>query len=129
MESVLKEKKWLKRVIEVTDENGVELLTYSGRGIGTEKIKVGDLESKGQSELGWFVPKFELTGNSKYKVEVRIWPWLTIRSLTVERNGKIIYSEGSIPYEVSRFTEIAQLCGFLVLLVGPPYLLLLVLNG
>ncbi len=129
METRLLARQWLKRVIEVTEGATVTTLVYSGRGIGSEKVAVDGVETTDRSQLLWFVPRFEVaSGEDRYVFQVRVWPWLTLRSLTIEKNGAQIYAEGSAPYPVSRFTEVAQLAGFMALLIGPLCLGLLALR-
>ena len=129
METKLLSRQWLKRVIEVTEGETVTLLVYSGRGIGSEKVAVDGAETIDRSRLLWFVPRFEVeSGGDKYVFNVRVWPWLTLRSLKIEKNGEQIYAEGSEPYRVSSLTEVAQLAGFAALLLGPVFLGLLALR-
>jgi len=129
METKLLSRQWLKRVIEVAEGDAVTRLVYSGRGIGSEKVAVDGVESTDRSRLLWFVPRFEVaSGEDNYVFQVRVWPWLTLRSLVIEKNGEQIYAEGSKPYHVSRLTEVAQLAGFAALLLGPVFLGLLALR-
>ena len=129
MEAKLLARQWLKRVVEVTDGDEVNTLVYSGRGIGSEKVAVNGAETTDRSDLLWFVPRFEVTnGDDRYVFQVRVWPWLTLRSLQIEKNGEQIYTEGSEPYPVSKLTEIAHLIGCTALLVGPLFIGLLTLR-
>ncbi len=119
----------MKRVIEVTEGETVTMLVYSGRGIGSEKVAINGVETTDRSRLLWFVPRFEIaSGEDKYVFQVRVWPWLALRSLTIEKNGAQIYAEGSEPYRVSKLTEVAQLAGFAALLLGPVFIGLLALR-
>lgn len=128
MEAKLLARHWLKRVIEFTDGDSVSRLVYSGRGIGSEKVVVDGIESTDRSAVCWFVPRFEIRrGEDVYVFQVRVWPWLALRSLTIEKNGVQIYAEGTEPYPVSKFSEAAQLAGFAALASGPVVLTLLVL--
>ena len=129
MQAKLLDRQWLKRVIEVVEGDTVTRLVYSGRGIGSEKVIVDGAETRDRSRLMWFVPSFEVaSGEDTYVFQVRVWPWLTLRSLKIEKNGVKIYAEGSEPYRVSGFTEVAQLAGFATLLIGPALLLMLALR-
>lgn len=129
MQVKLVDRKWLKRIIEIDDGDSVTTLVYSGRGIGSEKVIVDGDETTDRSELLWFVPRFAVTrGDDEYVFQVRVWPWLTLRSLKIEKNGVQIYAEGGEPYRVSRLTEIAQLASFSALLIGPVFLGLLTLR-
>ena len=119
----------MKRVIEVVDGDTVTTLVYSGRGIGSEKVIVDGAETRDRSRLLWFVPRFEVaSGVDTYVFQVRVWPWLALRSLKIEKNGVAIYTEGSEPYRVSGFTEVAQLASFAALLIGPAFLVMLALR-
>jgi hypothetical protein len=125
MNSMLKSRSWLKRVIEVPTANGPVLVTYNGRGRGTETVAVENDKIVTRSRL-WFVPRFELVhNNDKFVIQVRVWPWLTIRSLTVQHNDELIYSEGSPPYLVTRKTEVYQAicCCLIVAVILLNYLL------
>ena len=129
MEAKRLDKQWLKRVIEVVDGDTVTTLVYSGRGIGSEKVIVDGAETRDRSQLLWFVPRFEVaSGENTYVFQVRVWPWLALRSLKIEKNGVAIYTEGSEPYRVSGFTEVAQLASFAALLIGPAFLVMLALR-
>lgn len=129
MQVKLLARQWLKRVVEVTDDDMITTLVYSGRGIGSEKVVVDGAETTDRSELLWFVPRFEIAhGGDEYVVQVRVWPWLALRSLRIEKNGAQIYAEGDEPYRVSRYTEIAQLAGCAALLIGPVVIGLLALR-
>lgn len=125
MEASLKRKGWLIREIEVLDGDTITTLMYSGRGFGTEKVVIGDSELIGRSPYGWFVPIFEAsTRDGEYVVQVRIWPLLAIRSLAISKDGKLIYSEGPPPYQVTRATESIQLLIAFSFIIVPALLLL-----
>jgi len=99
MEAVLKKRGWLKRIVEINDGNKTLLLTYNGRGSGCESASIqGDiLVEKSKASLTWFVPEFDLTyKEDKYLVEVKVWPWLALRSIMIKKNGNLIYSEGKV---------------------------------
>jgi hypothetical protein len=43
----------------------------------------------------WFVPRFESAIDAMLAVlEVRVWPWLAVRSLRLHIDGQTIYEEG-----------------------------------
>lgn len=120
MESNLVQKSWLKRVIKIPEID--ETITYSGRGIGTEKCVVSGEEFISQSTFGWFVPEFDFNyNNMSFNVQARVWPWpwLGLRSLVVSLDGKRIYSEGGEPYKVTRFTETFHLVLWFTLTFAP----------
>ena len=123
MDNQLIAKGWLKREIKIPDCE--EAITYSGRGFGTEKVSIGINEFPSQSEYGWFVPEFDFKHNGiHYNVQVRVWPWVALRSLEVYQNERLIYSEGSKPYKVTKITETTQLILWFVLFLMPLLVLL-----
>lgn len=120
MESNLVQKGWLTRVVKLPGTD--ETITYSGRGLGTEKCIVSGKEFVSQSEFGWFVPEFDFNHNNmNFNVQARVWPWpwLSLRSLEVSLNGHTIYSEGGSPYKVTKLTEMFQLASWFALSFGP----------
>ena len=118
MHATLKSRGWLKRVIEVPAGEGLVLVAYNGRALGTEKISVGNIKLVARSAL-WYVPRFELFYNKdKYVVQVRVGPCTAIQALTVERNDELVYSEGPPPYPVTRKTEALRvICCYLFIVV------------
>lgn len=117
--STLKSRGWLRRAVEVQTADGPVLVTYDGHGFGTEKVTVNDVALVRRSESSWFVPRFDVVhNNDNYVVQVRVWPWLTLRSITVRRNGALIYSEGKPPYATTRKTETLQVATFFLMFGG-----------
>jgi hypothetical protein len=92
--SRLIERGWLRRVIELKLVESCHVVEYDGRGMG-ETLKVdGDVIHK--TCWYWFVPRFESkVGGYSLTVDVRIWPWLTLRSLVVNVGGQVLYAEGA----------------------------------
>jgi hypothetical protein len=90
----LLEKRWLFRVINLTTSKGNFKVTYFGKGMGYECVFINDeLVSKQDSSL-WYVPKFNFNYQGmNISVNVRIYPWLTIRKFWIEVDNKIVYSE------------------------------------
>jgi hypothetical protein len=90
----LVERRWLFRVVNLTTSKGNFKITYFGKGMSYECVFVNDeLVSKQDSHL-WYVPKF----NFKYQgmnisVNVRVYPWLTIRKFWIEVDNNTVYSE------------------------------------
>ena len=118
MDNQLLTKGWLKREIKISGCE--EAITYSGRGIGTEKVCIGESEFVSQSEYDWFVPEFDFEHNdSHYNVQVRVWPWIALRSLEVHQNERLIYSEGGKPYKVTRTTETIQIASWFIIFLTP----------
>ena len=91
----LNAKRWLIRVFEVSTLSGVQEVAYYGQGMGYECVLVnGNVVSKKNSYL-WYVPEFRFhIGDLPAKIKVRVWPWFTIRSFTLEIAGKVVYQEG-----------------------------------
>lgn len=85
---------WLHRAIEVTLPDGLHVVEYDGRGLGYEQVSAdGSVIRK--ALWYWFVPRFEFKlGGWPGRVEVRVWPWLTLRSLVLRVGDRIAYAEG-----------------------------------
>jgi hypothetical protein len=74
--------------------DGVHLVDYDGRGFGYEQVNFDGSILRILS-LWWYVPRFEfkLSGWPSV-VEVRVYPWLTLRSFALQVDGEVLYSEG-----------------------------------
>ncbi len=93
----LVEQSWLKRVLEVSldDTERPYHVTYQGRGIGYEGVLVDGVIAARQTSYFWFVPRFPFRlSDQDAVIEVRVWPWLALRSLRLSVNGETLYSEG-----------------------------------
>lgn len=88
------EKRWLLRIVNLITSKGNIKIAYFGRGLGYECVFVNDeLASKKESFL-WYVPKFSFNFKGmNISVNIRIYPWLTIRRFWIEVDNKIVYSE------------------------------------
>jgi hypothetical protein len=87
---------WLSRTWEISTPDGKFTVQYSGLGFGNEKISVNGKVTVKKSSLLWFVPRFEFPlGQAPAILEIRVWPWLAIRSLLLNVNGEDCYREGS----------------------------------
>ena len=85
---------WLHRAVEVTLLDGSHVVEYDGRGIGSEQVSVDGAVIRRASRF-WFVPRFEFKlGGWAGGVEVRVWPWLSLRSLVLRVGGRVVYAEG-----------------------------------
>ena len=114
---------WLKRTLRIEINKYIFNLEYNGRGLGKEEVMLNGVSLNRQSSITWFAPTFEIKNNNDtFKVEIRVWPWLSIRSMYVFLNNDIIYKEGAKPYKVSATTENINLYLFFALMVGPIYL-------
>jgi hypothetical protein len=86
---------WLYRCIEVDLPDGPHMVEYNGRGLGYEKVVIDGYTIRRPSHL-WFVPLFSFAlGGRSWVVEIRVWPWLGLRSLVLRVNDKVIYAEGA----------------------------------
>jgi hypothetical protein len=94
MHAVLIEQSWLRRVLEVHTAEELFLIEYNGRGLGYESVLVNGVKVAAKSSL-WFVPLFEFLLRDRLAViEVRVWPWLTVRSFHLIVSGEELYGEG-----------------------------------
>lgn len=85
---------WLHRAIEVTLPDGRHVVEYDGRGIGFEQVSVDGAVIR-QTCWYWFVPRFEFKiGGWASVVEVRVWPWLSLRSVVLRVGDQVAYAEG-----------------------------------
>ena len=85
---------WLLRGIEVSMPDGIHFVEYSGRGFGYEQVSVDGAVIR-KTCWYWFVPRFEFKlAGYPCVVEVRVWPWLLLRSLVVRLGDRVIYAEG-----------------------------------
>jgi hypothetical protein len=75
--------------------DGVHIVEYDGRGLGYEDVSVDGLVLRRRS-WWWFVPRFEFKlGGHPSVVEVRVWPWLSFRSLVLRVSDRVVYAEGA----------------------------------
>ncbi len=73
----------------------VHYVEYDGRGFGYEQVSVDGLMVIRRSWY-WFVPRFEFKlGGRPSIIEVRVWPWLLLRSLVLRVGDRVIYAEGA----------------------------------
>jgi hypothetical protein len=85
---------WLLRGIEVAMPDGIHFVEYDGRGFGYEQVTVDGLVIR--KSWYWFVPRFEFKlGGYPGSVEVRVWPWLLLRSLVLRVGDRVLYAEGT----------------------------------
>lgn len=96
--ATLVERGWLKRGFEVSlDEVGQRpyFVTYRGRGIGNESVLVDGMVTAFYRSFLWFVPQLPFRiGSHEGVIDVRVWPWLAIRSIRLSIDGETLYSEG-----------------------------------
>lgn len=95
MDVKLSRKKWLYREWEVSLPAGRFRVVYSGYGSGFESISIDDVIVVKTRSVFWFVRKFEFSiGDLPATVQVRVWPWLTLRAIRLTIEDKVCYSEG-----------------------------------
>jgi hypothetical protein len=83
-------------VLEVHTDEGWFVVEYNGRGFGYESVWVNGRCAARETSALWFVPRFVFRlGFLPAAVEVRVWPWLTIRSFHLVVGDAVLYSEGS----------------------------------
>jgi hypothetical protein len=95
MRATLLRRSWLKRVFRVETSEGSFEVVYNGRGGRNCEAVYIDGQLAIRNERLWFGPVliFPL-GNRWAAVEVRAWPWLTIRSLHLLVEDEVLYAEG-----------------------------------
>ena len=85
---------WLLRGFEVLLADGVHLVEYNGKGFGFEQVSVDGVVHRIASPF-WFVPRFRFKlGGYPAVVDVRVWPWLSMRSLILRVGDRVLYAEG-----------------------------------
>lgn len=89
----LDRRSWLRRTILVQTPEGRFAVEYDGRGFGGEAVSVDGRVADRQTSGLWFAPRFRLRlGKRPAELEVRFWPWIALRSLTLSVDGKEVYS-------------------------------------
>jgi hypothetical protein len=83
MRAILVQRGWLRRTLEVEMADGMHIVDYNGHGLGYEQVTVDGFIIRIPS-FWWYVPRFEfkLSGWPSV-VEVRVYPWLTLRSFAL----------------------------------------------
>lgn len=96
MTATLRRKAWLVREWDVTTPHGPSVVKYSGWGKGYETVFVNHLIAVRTPSVFWYVPRFDFfVGLTPATVEVRVWPWLALRSIRLSLGNKVCYHEGS----------------------------------
>ncbi|NAR98436.1 hypothetical protein GPS49_05400 [Acinetobacter haemolyticus] len=89
----LLEKKWLYRKFLLTIDGRSYYIEYHGRGAGYEYVALDGNAVAGGTSQPWFIPSFSFDiEEHKIVVNVRVWPWLTIRSLKIAVNGIEVFT-------------------------------------
>lgn len=91
-------KSWLYRAWEVVTPEGRFRVDYDGRGAGVEIVLVqGKVVVSAQNRYG-LAPRFDFQlGSQAALIEVRVWPWLWLRSIRLSIGGQIVCEEGRFP--------------------------------
>ncbi len=85
---------WLLRGIEISLSDGIHSVEYNGRGLGYEQVSFDGAVIR--KSWYWFVPRFEFKlGGYPSVVEVRVWPWLLLRTLVLRVGDRVVYTEGT----------------------------------
>ena len=84
----------LQRAVEVALPEGVFLVEYIGSRIGYEFIQVRPGERFREMSWLWFVPRFDFdVGGRPAILEVRVAPWLSVWSFSLQIDEVIVYDE------------------------------------
>ena len=95
MSAKLCRKKWLFREWEVATPAGGFRVAYFGHGFGFESVSVNGVIAVKRRSVLWYVPRFDFTvGGLPATVEVRVWPWLTLRAIRLRVGDEVCYTEG-----------------------------------
>jgi hypothetical protein len=87
--------RWLYRAIQVETPEESFLFEYNGWGLGYETVSVNGQAASRETGVFWFAPRFKFfVGDRLAVVRVRVWPWLTLRSLELFIDGWCVYAEG-----------------------------------
>ena len=115
---------WLKKTIEIEMINRSVQIDYSGRTFKFGSAYIDGVPLEADKSTFWFTPKFEtLLDGNRYEIEIRVWPWLAVRSFSVSVNEKRVFLEGNQHYEATRYSELVNVLGFCYFYVAPPILL------
>jgi hypothetical protein len=98
-------RRWLYRLVEIVLPDGRHVVEYNGKGIGYEQVMV-DFRVIRAPSWYWFVPRFDFeVGGLPARLEVRVWPWLLLRSFVLRVGDEIVYAEGTLEVDVRRAAE------------------------
>src|SRR5262245_41812735 len=110
MRATLLRRSWLRRVLRVETAEGAFTVAYNGRGgWDGEAIYVDDQLAAHNPSL-WFGPVFMFSlGEQLAAVEIRAWPWLTIRSFHLLVEDEVLYAEGTRqPFLAPNWAEVER---------------------
>ena len=90
----LAEKGRVYRHIEVDAGDKKFNVEYAGMGDGYECVLVNGDVVAFKNTIFWYQPEFQFRiGTLPAVIKVRVWPWMYLRSISLEIDGRIIYSE------------------------------------
>lgn len=92
----LMQSSWLCRTWDVSTPERTFVIQCYGRGIGYEAVSVdGSIVVLARSwGLSWITPRVEFSlEQTPCFLEIRIWPWLSVRSLRLAIGGHVCYEE------------------------------------
>jgi hypothetical protein len=95
MRATLLRRSWLKRVLRVETSEGSFEVAYNARGGWNGEAIYIDGQLAARNLALWFGPVLVFPlGSQLAAVEVRGWPWFTIRSFHLLVEDEILYAEG-----------------------------------
>lgn len=87
------ESKWLYRKLLLTIDGNSYCVEYNGRGAGYEYVALDGNAIAGGTSQPWFIPSFSFNiQQHRIILNVRVWAWLSIRSLKISVDGIEIFS-------------------------------------
>lgn len=82
------------RAIEVDAGSEIFNVEYAGMGDGYECVLVNGEVVAFLRTIFWYQPQFRFRiGNLPATIKVKFWPWMHLRSISLEIDGRIVYSE------------------------------------
>jgi hypothetical protein len=109
MKATLRRKSWLFREWDVSVPTGHFRIKYSGHGqghvhgnsgrsgrsYGFESVQVDGVTVAKVRTVFFRARRFDFSlGGLAATVDVRVWPWLTLRAIRLEVGGEVCYTEG-----------------------------------
>ena len=92
----VKKRGWNYRCLDITTPEGKFIVEYDTGGLGDETVFVdGEVASRPPSKA-MVIPRFEFkAGTLDAVLEVRLWPWLAVRSMKLTIDSNTVYKEGT----------------------------------
>jgi hypothetical protein len=96
MRAMLESSFWLQRTLRVDISDLHYVVRYSGHGVGYESVSVNsDRATVVSRSYLWYVSLFTFRlGALPAAIEVRVWPWLAVRSFHLVAANQVLYGEG-----------------------------------